>query len=314
MNDFKPCIKDKYALIDFAKHGTAARKYMHPDVLIGNHVDYPSFKEGDILDANATFDLVMRLICRLKNKGEKGDPFRFEDFTEEQLAQLKGEPGLGIDSIYQVQSSDQPGGSNVWVIQFTDGTTKNLVINNGLKGDPFRFEDFTEEQLASLKGEQGIQGPQGEQGIQGIQGEQGIQGVQGEQGIQGETGVGIASMWQAKYSTVDGGENIWQAVLTDGRTFNFSVRNGHPIDITEADLSDIVYTKAEIDQMLQNIQQGDGYIHRVMRQSEYDALQSYDDHTIYFITEGASTFPATFPITLGGESTGFPAEFPITLS
>ena len=56
------------------------------------------------------------------------------------------------------------------------------------------FADLTPEQKESLKGEQGIQGPQGEQGPKGDQGEQGpkgdqgIQGEQGEQGPKGDTG------------------------------------------------------------------------------------------------------------------------------
>ena len=47
-------------------------------------------------------------------KGDKGDPFTYEDFTEEQLEALKGE-----------------------------------------KGDAFTYDDFTPEQLAALKGEKG---------------------------------------------------------------------------------------------------------------------------------------------------------------
>lgn len=58
----------------------------------------------------------------------------------------------------------------------------------GEKGEPFRYEDFTPEQLAALKGEKGDKGEQGVQGIQGEQGIQGIQGVQGEQGDKGEKG------------------------------------------------------------------------------------------------------------------------------
>ena len=54
----KNWIKDKHSLVDLAKFGTRARKLMHPDVLIGA---YPPgcaiFKEGDILDANATATL-----------------------------------------------------------------------------------------------------------------------------------------------------------------------------------------------------------------------------------------------------------------
>ena len=53
----------------------------------------------------------------------------------------------------------------------------------GPKGDAFTFEDFTAEQLASLKGEKGEKGDTGEQGIQGEP------GIQGEVGPQGEPGV-----------------------------------------------------------------------------------------------------------------------------
>lgn len=51
-------------------------------------------------------------------KGDKGDPFTYEDFTEEQLEDLKGEKG-----------------------------------DKGDKGDPFKYSDFTPEQLEGLKGE-----------------------------------------------------------------------------------------------------------------------------------------------------------------
>ena len=62
-------------------------------------------------------------------KGDKGDPFTYEDFTAEQLAALKGKKG-----------------------------------EQGDKGEPFRYEDFTAEQLEALKGEKGEQGDKGEPG------------------------------------------------------------------------------------------------------------------------------------------------------
>ena len=58
----------------------------------------------------------------------------------------------------------------------------------GDKGDPFTYADFTEAQLAALKGEKGDKGDTGETGATGPQGPQGIQGVQGETGPQGATG------------------------------------------------------------------------------------------------------------------------------
>lgn len=64
----------------------------------------------------------------------------------------------------------------------------------GDKGEPFTYEDFTEEQLEALRGpkgdigEQGPQGIQGEVGPQGEKGEKGDAGEQGPQGIQGKQG------------------------------------------------------------------------------------------------------------------------------
>lgn len=74
-------------------------------------------------------------------KGDKGDPFKYEDFTEEQLASLKGEKG---------DKGEQ-----------------------GEKGEPFRYSDFTQEQLAGLKGEKGDKGEQGKQGARGTKGDKG---------------------------------------------------------------------------------------------------------------------------------------------
>lgn len=56
---YNPRLKDKHALVDLARYGTEARKSIHPDVLIGEHcVKCPPFREGDILDANATVNLI----------------------------------------------------------------------------------------------------------------------------------------------------------------------------------------------------------------------------------------------------------------
>ena len=58
----------------------------------------------------------------------------------------------------------------------------------GEKGDPFLYSDFTEEQLSKLKGEKGDvgltgpAGPQGERGLQGPTGEAGPRGEKGEMG------------------------------------------------------------------------------------------------------------------------------------
>lgn len=95
-------------------------------------------------------------------KGDKGDPFRYEDFTPEQLAMLKGEKGDQGESI------------------------------KGDKGDPFRYEDFTPAQLAALKGEKGDAGRDGQDGYtprKGIDYFDGQNGRDGQNGADGYTPV-----------------------------------------------------------------------------------------------------------------------------
>ena len=66
-------------------------------------------------------------------QGPKGEPLRFDDLTEAQKLELKGEQGP--------------------------------------KGEPFKYTDFTEEQLAALKGERGEKGETGNRGPKGEQGD-----------------------------------------------------------------------------------------------------------------------------------------------
>ena len=82
--------------------------------------------------------------------------------------------------------------------------------SQGPKGDAFTFEDFTTEQLASLKGpkgdkgdigSQGPQGPKGDTGPAGPQGEKGDTGPQGPQGEKGDPGeiVNITDLFNMIY-------------------------------------------------------------------------------------------------------------------
>ena len=70
-------------------------------------------------------------------KGDQGDPFTYEDFTQEQLDALKGEKGDPFT--YE---------------DFTQEQLEALKVK-GDQGDPFTYEDFTQEQLDALKGEKG---------------------------------------------------------------------------------------------------------------------------------------------------------------
>lgn len=113
-------------------------------------------------------------------QGPPGEPFAYDDFTPEQLADLKGPKGddgytpqKGVDyfdgedgtsvTVHSVSESSADGGNNT--VTFSDG--KTLTVKNGSKGDkgdqgnPFTYEDFTAEQLEGLKGQDGQDGKDG---------------------------------------------------------------------------------------------------------------------------------------------------------
>ena len=115
-------------------------------------------------------------------KGDKGDAFKYEDFTPEQLESLRG-----------------PKGEDGF-IKFEELTPEQKEQLRGPKGDAFTYEDFTQEQLNALKGPQGEPGVKGDKGdaftyadftqaqLEALRGPQGIQGVPGETGPAGQPG------------------------------------------------------------------------------------------------------------------------------
>lgn len=85
--------------------------------------------------------------------GPKGEPFKYSDFTQEQLNALKG-----------------PKGDKGEPFKYSDFTAEQLALLKGPKGDrgepgpkgePFKFSDFTPKQLAQLKGPKGDAGTGG---------------------------------------------------------------------------------------------------------------------------------------------------------
>lgn len=89
----------------------------------------------------------VEIFVRLDSSGPKGDPFRYSDFTEEQLAKLTGPMGpVGP------QGEEGP---------------------QGPIGDPFTYEDFTPEQLEGLKGPKGDAGYTPIKGVDYFDGEKG---------------------------------------------------------------------------------------------------------------------------------------------
>ena len=83
-----------------------------------------------IADKNGTTN------ATLKN----GKAFTYDDFTNEQLADLKGEPGTSV-TVQSVNESQESGGTNV--VTFSDG--KKLNIKNGKDGyTPVKGKDYSD--------------------------------------------------------------------------------------------------------------------------------------------------------------------------
>lgn len=98
----------------------------------------------------------------IKLQGPKGEPFRYSDFTPEQLEALKGPKGDRGENGEQGPKGEP--------FRYSDFSAEQLEALKGPKGDkgedglqgpkgePFKYTDFTAEQLATLKGEKGDKG------------------------------------------------------------------------------------------------------------------------------------------------------------
>lgn len=185
-----------------------AKNYANKDYVISaiNNAQLGGGSDGSNIDLSiyATKD-------DLNNKANKSDiPTKVSAFTND--------AGYVTESVVDSKISDAQlgNGNNVDLSDYATISYVNQEINaieltpgpKGDKGDTGEqgpkgdkgdkgadgtvvFEELTDEQKASLKGDKGDKGEQGIQGIQGIQGEQGIQGPKGdtgEQGIQGPKG------------------------------------------------------------------------------------------------------------------------------
>lgn len=102
-----PQIKDKYSLVDLTRYGTKARKHVHSDVLIGGHPPVPMFKEGDILDGNATFNLIQ---CAYDQdrvyKMVSKEINEFETTTNENIDRIEKQTHQSIEDLNNRHTSD----------------------------------------------------------------------------------------------------------------------------------------------------------------------------------------------------------------
>lgn len=123
-------------------------------------------------------------------KGEDGKSLRYEDLTDEQKEDLKGEKGergpQGKQGIQGIQGPQGPKGE-----RGTQGE-KGEVGQKGEQGIPGPKGERGLQGERGIQGEQGpqgLRGPKGEKGEQGLRGVRGLTGEKGEQGLKGERGL-----------------------------------------------------------------------------------------------------------------------------
>lgn len=68
-------------------------------------------------------------------KGAQGDPFTYEDFTEEQLEALTGPSGSSIQSIVRTSGTGAAGTTDTYTVTLTDGSTTTFQVYNGADGE-----------------------------------------------------------------------------------------------------------------------------------------------------------------------------------
>lgn len=137
-----PQIKEKHSLVDLARYGTRSRKNIHSDVLVGVHPYPPIYKEGDLLDANATLDLIKNLYGQGKvyetletqikrNKAQAEQSIKQlldkEEQLEETVAELEEKYDPDIQNIKQYVAQEIDKAKTMIVY---DDHDENLLIYN----------------------------------------------------------------------------------------------------------------------------------------------------------------------------------------
>lgn len=138
-----------------------------------------TYKDNETVITAANLNAIQDELLRVANGFDNGD------FDGE-----PGEDGVGIASIQQTTTSTADGGSNIFTVTLTNGTTATFTVRNGSKGST------------------------------------GATGSPGNPGANGNDGIGIASIEQTTTSLADGGNNVFTVTLTNGTTATFNVKNG----------------------------------------------------------------------------------------
>ena len=181
----------------------------------------------------------------------------------------------------------------------------------GEKGDTgkaFEYSDFTPEQLANLKGEKGDTGDAGATGATGDKGDTGATGKTGPKGDTGDRGpkgdAGIGSDEEAGWKLpVDEIRTTNTLPLGVGKGYRVAIvtsslmaikeYNGTSWDVESLDSYSVIplkhsgsiqmYLAKSSGPVYMGVEYGIFGKFRFMTQVAYDALDSYDEDTIYFV-------------------------------
>lgn len=188
-------------------------------------------------------------------KGERGEPFRYEDFTPEQLAALRGENGeSGV--FVKESSDDEPSSADRVVVDLSEeeidimipdsllrvGDNVYLMCEDEKIGDPFPVKDGKDFRIIGYYGSEellrasvpspeagdaygvGLSTPYDVYVFDSVTHDWVNNGPFA--GVAGADGVGIESIEQSVEAIEDGGANVVKITLTDKEVYSFVIRNG----------------------------------------------------------------------------------------
>ena len=198
----------------------------------------------DGIDGTVEFDyLSEEQKASLKGEqGEKGEPFKYSDFTPEQLEALRGPKGadgtMTFSDLTEEQKASLKGEKG-------DKGDQGIPGEKGDIGRPFTFDMFTEDQLNMLRG------PAGESitwdsltdeqkaELKGDQGERGPQGIPGTPGAKGDPGV-------VDYT------KVYTKTQIDDMLRNIDL-NPEDIDLSNYYVKDDLYNRGEVDALIASL-------------------------------------------------------------
>lgn len=154
------------------------------------------------------------------DKGEQGTGVTIKGRYDSLSALIAAHPKGNEGDAYMVGVNLYAWSGTEWI------DCGNIQGPKGDKGDAFTYNDFTQEQLAALKGPKGDTGAQG---LKGDKGDTGAQGLKGDKGDKGDNGTAAT----IEVGTVTTGAAGSSASVTNSGTstnaiLNFTIPRGNP--------------------------------------------------------------------------------------